>query len=120
MRKNTSASDFDAELIISQKTVVVLTCPGEMREVYVPYLGATLRRLMRDLDRIGEQNKDPKHPGALPVPVGIILDEFPTLGRLDSLVADVNLVRKRRISILIGAQTKGQFHMIYGTEGTQA
>ncbi len=75
---------------------------------------------MRDLDRIGEQNKDPKHPGALPVPVGIILDEFPTLGRLDSLVADVNLVRKRRISILIGAQTKGQFHMIYGTEGTQA
>jgi len=35
-------------------------------------------------------------------------------------VADVNLVRKRRISILIGAQTKGQFHLIYGQEGTQA
>jgi type IV secretory pathway TraG/TraD family ATPase VirD4 len=32
----------------------------------------------------------------------------------------VNLVRKRRISILIGAQTKGQFHLIYGAEGTQA
>jgi type IV secretory pathway TraG/TraD family ATPase VirD4 len=54
------------------------------------------------------------------MPVGVILDEFPTLGKLDSLVADVNLVRKRRISILIGAQTKGQFHMIYGSEGTQA
>ena len=50
----------------------------------------------------------------------MILDEFPTLGKLDSLVADVNLVRKRRISIMIGAQTKGQFHMIYGNEGTQA
>ena len=48
------------------------------------------------------------------MPVGVILDEFPTLGKLDSLVADVNLVRKRRISILIGAQTKGQFEMIYG------
>jgi type IV secretory pathway TraG/TraD family ATPase VirD4 len=115
VRANTSASDFDAELIVSQPTVVVLTCPGRMRAVYASYLGATLRKLMLDLDTIGERNRGP-----LPMPVGVILDEFPTLGKLDSLVADVNLVRKRRISILIGAQTKGQFEMIYGREGTQA
>lgn len=115
VRANTSASDFDAELIVSQPTVVVLTCPGRMRAVYASYLGATLRKLMLDLDTIGERNKGP-----LPMPVGVILDEFPTLGKLDSLVADVNLVRKRRISILIGAQTRGQFEMIYGREGTQA
>ncbi|MDX2138474.1 MAG: type IV secretory system conjugative DNA transfer family protein [Chloroflexota bacterium] len=115
VRANTSASDFDAELIVSQPTVVVLTCPGRMRAVYASYLGATLRKLMLDLDTIGERNRGP-----LPMPVGVILDEFSTLGRLDSLVADVNLVRKRRISILIGAQTKGQFEMIYGREGTQA
>lgn len=115
VRENTSISDFDAELIIEQPTVVVLTCPGRMRAVYASYLGATLRKLMLDLDTIGERNHGP-----LPMPVGVILDEFPTLGKLDSLVADVNLVRKRRISILIGAQTKGQFHLIYGQEGTQA
>jgi hypothetical protein len=115
VRANTSASDFDAELVVEQPTVVVLTCPGRMRAVYASYLGATLRKLMLDLDTIGERNKGP-----LPVPVAVILDEFPTLGKLDSLVADVNLVRKRRISIMIGAQTKGQFHMIYGNEGTQA
>ncbi len=115
VRKNTAASDFDAEMAVEQPTVVVLTCPGRMRAVYASYLGATLRKLMLDLDTIGERNKGP-----LPMPVGIILDEFPTLGKLDSLVADVNLVRKRRISILIGAQTKGQFHLIYGQEGTQA
>lgn len=115
VRNNTAASDFDAELIVEQPTVVVLTCPGRMRAVYASYLGATLRKLMLDLDTIGERNKGP-----LPMPVGVILDEFPTLGKLDSLVADVNLVRKRRISIMIGAQTKGQFHMIYGDEGTQA
>ncbi|MBZ0280787.1 MAG: type IV secretory system conjugative DNA transfer family protein [Anaerolineae bacterium] len=115
VRNNTSASDFDAELIVTQPTVVVLTCPGRMRAVYASYLGATLRKLMLDLDTIGERNRGP-----LPMPVGVILDEFPTLGKLDSLVADVNLVRKRRISIMIGAQTKGQFHMIYGNEGTQA
>jgi type IV secretion system protein VirD4 len=115
VRANTSSSDFDADLIVEQPTVVVLTCPGRMRAVYASYLGATLRKLMLDLDTIGERNQGP-----LPVPVGVILDEFPTLGKLDSLVADVNLVRKRRISIMIGAQTKGQFHMIYGNEGTQA
>jgi len=115
VRANTSASDFGAEMIVSQPTVIVLTCPGRMRAVYASYLGATLRKLMLDLDTIGEQNGGP-----LPVPVGVVLDEFPTLGKLDSLVADVNLVRKRRISILIGAQTKGQFHLIYGQEGTQA
>lgn len=115
VRENTAVSDFDAELIVEQPTVVVLTCPGRMRAVYASYLGATLRKLMLDLDTIGERNHGP-----LPMPVGVILDEFPTLGKLDSLVADVNLVRKRRISILIGAQTKGQFHLIYGQEGTQA
>lgn len=115
VRDNTVTSDFDAELIVEQPTVVVLTCPGRMRAVYASYLGATLRKLMLDLDTIGERNSGP-----LPMPVGVILDEFPTLGKLDSLVADVNLVRKRRISIMIGAQTKGQFHMIYGNEGTQA
>ena len=115
VRANTSVSDFDAALIVSQPTVVVLTCPGRMRAVYASYLGATLRKLMLDLDTIGERNHGP-----LPMPVGVILDEFPTLGRLDSLVADVNLVRKRRISIVIGAQTKGQFELLYGREGTQA
>ena len=80
VRDNTAASDFDAELAVEQPTVVVLTCPGRMRAVYASYLGATLRKLMLDLDTIGERNKGP-----LPMPVGVILDEFPTLGKLDSL-----------------------------------
>jgi type IV secretory pathway TraG/TraD family ATPase VirD4 len=115
VRQNTEASDFDAALIVEQPTVVVLTCPGRMRAVYASYLGAVLRKLMLDLDSLGEANHGP-----LPMPVNIILDEFPTLGKLEGLVADVNLVRKRRMSILIAAQTKGQFHLIYGQDGTQA
>lgn len=115
VRQNTAASDFTADLLVAQPMVVVLTCPGAMRKVYAPYLGATLQKLMSDLDTIGE-----KGGGPLPSPVGVIIDEFPTLGRLDSLVESVNLVRKRRISILVGAQTKGQFHLIYGEEATKA
>ena len=92
VRANTAASDFDADLLLQQPAVIVLTCPGRMRGVYASYLGATLRKLMLDLDTLAE-----RAGGALPLPVGIILDEFPTLGKLDGLVADVNLVRKRRI-----------------------
>lgn len=114
-REATSESDFKAEALTQQPAAVVLACPGRMRSVYAPYLGGVLRKLMLDLDTIGEQNRGP-----LPIPVGVILDEFPTLGKLDSLVQDVNLVRKRRISILIAAQTKGQFHMIYGNDATNA
>ena len=115
VRANTATSDFDADLLLTQPTVIVLTCPGRMRAVYAAYLGATLRKLMLDLDTLGE-----RAGGALPLPVGVILDEFPTLGRLDGLVADVNLVRKRRLSLVIGAQTLGQFHLIYGRDGAQA
>ena len=46
------------------------------------------------------------------------MDEFPTLGRLDGIVSDINLVRKRRISIVIAAQTRAQLQHIYGTQGT--
>ena len=41
----------------------------------------------------------------------MILDGFPKLGKLDSLVADVNLFAKLRISILIGTSNK-QEHVI--------
>lgn len=115
VRETTSGSDFDAGVLVQRPTVAVLTCPGRMRQVYAPYLGAVLRKLMLDLDTIGETNGGP-----LPVPVAVVMDEFPALGKLDSLVADVNLVRKRRISIVVAAQTKGQFHLLYGEAGTEA
>jgi type IV secretion system protein VirD4 len=115
VRETTSGSDFAAETLVRRPTVAVLTCPGRMRQVYAPYLGAVLRKLMLDLDTIGEMNGGP-----LPVPLAVVMDEFPALGKLDSLVADVNLVRKRRISIVVAAQTKGQFHLLYGQAGTEA
>jgi len=115
VRDTTSGSDFAASTLVKRPTVTVLTCPGRMRQVYAPYLGAVLRKLMLDLDTIGEANGGP-----LPMPVAVVMDEFPALGKLDSLVADVNLVRKRRISIVVAAQTKGQFHLLYGPAGTEA
>ncbi len=65
------------------------------------------------LDDIGEQQPN----GQLPIPVGLVLEEFPALGRLDSLVRDINLVRKRRISVLTAAQSLAQFDHLYPARG---
>ncbi len=114
VRDNTAVSDFDTTLLTQQPTVVVLTCPGRMRDTFAPYLGAVLCKLILDLDTIGQQQAD----GRLPLPVALVMDEFPTLGRLDSLVSNINLTRKRRISIILAAQTKSQLHRLYGEAGT--
>lgn len=114
--QTTSATDFGAEDLMEVPGVILLSCPGRQRAVYARYLGAVLRKLILDLDAIGERQKD----GILPLPTAVVLDEFPALGRLDAMVENVNMVRKRRISFIIAAQTKGQFHLIYGREGTEA
>lgn len=112
IREATSASDIDAWMLVEQPCVLVLKCPGRYRDVYGPYIGAALQKLVQDLDSIGEESGGP-----LPRPVKIVLDEFPALGRLDSVVSQVNLVRKRQISMVIAAQALSQLEMIYGQNG---
>ena len=100
--------------LILRNAVIVIACPGKERRALAPYIGAALTRLLLDLDTIGE-----KQPGgALPKPVKFILDEFPAMGDLRVIVEQANLVRKRRISFLLAAQTIGQLQEIYGRDGT--
>lgn len=112
----TAATDFSAEMLVEQPTLLILRCPGRYMKVYGPYLGAVLQRFMLDLDSMGEASPS----GALPRPVKIVIDEFPVMGRLNGVVEAVNLFRKRRISILIAAQTLSQFELVYGKAGAEA
>jgi type IV secretory pathway TraG/TraD family ATPase VirD4 len=93
-------------------TVVILRCAEEHEKTYGAYLGTILRVLTTRLNGIGQ-----RAGGQLPIPVGLILEEFPALGRLDSLVRDINLFRKRRISVLTAAQSLAQFDSIYPAKG---
>jgi type IV secretory pathway TraG/TraD family ATPase VirD4 len=93
-------------------TVVVLRCARRHMDTYGPYLGTILRVLTTRLDDLGQQAG-----GQLPIPAGLILEEFPALGRLDSLVQDINQVRKRRISVLTAAQSLSQFDHVYPARG---
>ena len=110
----TSHTDLDlAAQLARVPTVLVLRCARRHAEAYGPYLGTILRVLTSRLDDIGEGQPN----GQLPLPVGLVLEEFPALGRLDSLVRDINLVRKRRISVLTAAQSLAQFDHLYPARG---
>jgi len=114
VRAITENTDLDlAVQMTTLPTVVILRSARRHMEAYGPYLGTILRVLTTRLDDIGEGQSD----GQLPVPVGLVLEEFPALGRLDSLVRDINLVRKRRISVLTAAQSLAQFDHVYPARG---
>ncbi len=113
VRGITARTDLDlAAQLAHVPTVLILRCSRLHSEAYGPYLGTVLRVLTTRLDAIGE-----KAGGTLPTPVGLILEEFPALGRLDSLVRDINLMRKRRISVLTAAQSLAQFDHVYPAKG---
>jgi len=113
IRSISACTDLDlATQMTAVPTVLILRCARRHMEAFGPYLGTILRVLTTRLDDIGEAAG-----GALPLPVGLILEEFPALGRLDSLVRDINLVRKRRISILTAAQSMAQFDHVYHGKG---
>jgi type IV secretory pathway TraG/TraD family ATPase VirD4 len=117
IRDSTEDSDFDVRDLVNADvpTVLVLACPGAERRVIAPYLGAVLTKMLFDLDSIGERQAD----GQLPIPVKFVLEEFPALGDLSSVVEFANLVRKRRISFILACQTMGQLENIYGRNGSQ-
>lgn len=54
--------------------------------------------------------------GVPPIPTHIILDEFPTLGRVDSLAEGPARLRKHGGAMLFGLQQVSQLKDIYGTE----
>jgi type IV secretory pathway TraG/TraD family ATPase VirD4 len=114
VRQSTANSDFSADLLIQKPTIVVLTCPARTRHAFAPYLGAVLYKLILDLDTLGQHCGGP-----LPLPVAVVLDEFPTLGRLDGLLANINLMRKRRIMAALAAQTISQIQWLYGQTGAE-
>jgi hypothetical protein len=114
VREITSHTDLDLAAQLGRlPTVLILRCARRHSEAYGAYLGTILRVLTSRLDDIGERQAD----GHLPIPVGLVLEEFPALGRLDSLVRDINLVRKRRISVLTAAQSLAQFDHVYPGRG---
>jgi len=109
--QTTNRSDFNAQLLVEQPTVVILQSPGKYAQVLGAYLGAAITRLLMDLDDIGEQNPQ---GDAVPIPITFLLEEFLVLGNLAAIPNYVDLVRKRSISIGIVFQSIKQLDRLYG------
>jgi type IV secretory pathway TraG/TraD family ATPase VirD4 len=111
VRQNTQQNDFDAKMLVDKETptVLILSSNEITRTSLAPYFGAVITKLLLDLNEIGAANGGP-----LPRCLKFILDEFPAMGNLSSVVEYANLVRKRRISFLIAFQTLSQLRETYG------
>lgn len=91
-------------------TVIVLRCPRQESETYGPYLGAILYALAARLARLGAGPLDAHTPITVDsLPVGLILTDWPELGRLDVLFRDAG----ERIPILAAVRSIAQFDPFY-------
>lgn len=57
--------------------------------------------------------------GKTPEKILFMLDEFPSLGKVDNFDTQVSLVRSAGISVLIAFQSLGQLYKLYGKDVTQ-
>jgi hypothetical protein len=91
-------------------TVVLLRFPSRRADCYGPYLGALLYALAASLTRRGVGRQDPRAPIAVgSLPVGFVLADWATLGRLDTLLRDA----RGRVSILATAKSIAEFTPFY-------
>jgi hypothetical protein len=82
-------------------TVVILQGAKRQKSTHGPYLGALLQALTAHLRRIGQQRPE----GEFALPVGLILGDFPVLGRLGFLAGEANQTPNPRLSVLAAAKS---------------
>jgi hypothetical protein len=91
-------------------TVMLLRFPSRRADRYGPYMGALLYALAASLTRLGVGRQDPRAPIAVgSLPVGFVLAEWATLGRLDTLLRDA----RGCVSILATAKSIAEFTPFY-------
>ncbi len=91
---------------------VILSFPeaeyGEMRPLFCLMVSQLVTSLARRPERTYDQNELP--------PVLCLLDEFPALGRIDSIAQGMQTLRSRGVTIAIFLQSFASLDLIYGRE----
>lgn len=110
----TSASDFQLEDLIAPDapTSIYLSVPAGEFERLKPllrlFINLALRRLTRDLEFVGGVAKSNARR------VLILLDEFPTLGKIEQLQSALAYLAGYGVKVLLIAQTYNQILEAYG------
>ena len=112
VRSATDASDFDlAEFRRTPTTLYIVVGPNDMK-VLAPVVRLLFQQTVATLQR-AEPGPDE------PYPVLLLLDEFPSLGRMQTLSDAITTVRSYGGRMLIIAQSLANLKLAYGADGAQ-
>lgn len=104
------ASDFIYDEIVMKKSILYIITPP-MDESWDSMIGLAYNQLFQRLYKVAAENKR-----KLPVPLTLILDELPNLGKLEKLERFLATCRKYGIAALLFIQNITQMQDVYGRE----
>ena len=112
VRSATDASDFDlADFRRRPTTLYIVVGPNDLK-VLAPVVRLLFQQTVATLQR-AEPGPDE------PYPVLLLLDEFPSLGRMQTLSDAITTVRSYGGRMLIIAQSLANLKLAYGADGAQ-
>ena len=112
VRSATDASDFDlTEFRRTPTTLYIVVGPNDLK-VLAPVVRLLFQQTVATLQR-AEPGPDE------PYPVLLLLDEFPSLGRMQTLSDAITTVRSYGGRMLIIAQSLANLKLAYGADGAQ-
>ena len=103
-----SGSDFIFDEIAKKKCILYIITPP-MDEAWDSMIGLAYNQLFQRLYKVANENKR-----KLPVPLTLILDELPNLGKLEKLERFLATCRKYGIAAMLLIQNITQMQDIYG------
>lgn len=117
LRANTTFLDFPTvQAVTATTTLDPAALRSAVSTLYVVLPGSELKTLSRWMRAIYAVVMETARQtgGAGAVPLQVVLDEFPAMGRFDRVADDMALVRKFGIQIHLAIQSLSQLSKIYG------
>ena len=108
----TSASDFDIRNLRKEKISIYIGVTNDNLVRFAPLLNLFFEQTISTMTS-KEPDKDEPHR------VCFFLDEFPALGKLENLKANIGLLRSYRIKVLLVIQDISQLKETYGHHGAE-
>lgn len=92
---------------------IFLTIPEDKIDQWGSILNMMLTQLVRSLERRSEKYSTEYEK---PLPLLLLLDEFPRIGQMDVLANALSTLRSKNVTILLLAQSLNQISALYGSD----
>lgn len=111
VQDSTEATDVDLSALRREVSTLYVVVPEYQLDTVSRWLRLIYVVIMEQMRRAASVQS--------PVPLHVVLDEFPALGKFERVQRDMNLVRSYRVHMHVIVQTLAQLEGLYGT-GWQA